>query len=69
VVAREQLQQLLDGGVDREANIVSPLVETVTRLVVQDLLEAEQGEFLGGRGHDERRAMDQLASRKARASL
>ena len=50
VVAREQLQRLLGGGVDHEQNIVSALVETVTRLVVQELLEGEQGDFLGGRG-------------------
>ena len=42
VIAREQLQGLLAGGVDRETNIVSALVETVTRLVVQELLEGEQ---------------------------
>jgi hypothetical protein len=41
VIAREQLQELLAGGVGRESNIVSALVETVTRLVVQELLEAE----------------------------
>jgi hypothetical protein len=58
VVAREQLQELLGRGVDREANIVSALVETVTRLVVQELLEAEEGEFLGGRGRYERRGAD-----------
>ena len=40
MIAREQLQELLGGGVDRETNIVSALVETVTRLVVQKLLEA-----------------------------
>ena len=50
VIAREQLQELRAGGVGRESNIVSPLVETVTRLVVQELLEAEQADFLGGRG-------------------
>ena len=55
VLARERLQRLLDGGVDRERNIVSALVETVTGLVVQELLEGEQGDFLGGRGRYERR--------------
>ncbi|MGH3780277.1 MAG: hypothetical protein ACRDRO_06520 [Pseudonocardiaceae bacterium] len=55
VIAREQLQELLTGGVGRGSNIVSPLVETVTRLVVQELLEGEQAEFLGGRGRYERR--------------
>jgi hypothetical protein len=41
---------LLSGGTDHGSNIVSALVETVTRLVVQELLEAEQADFLGGRG-------------------
>jgi putative transposase len=63
VVAREQLQRLLGGGVDHEQNIVSALVETVTRLVVQELLEGEQGDFLGGRGRYERRDAGQLGSR------
>ena len=57
VIAREQLRRLLDGGADRDRNIVSALVETVTRLVVQELLEAEQGDFLGDRGRYERRAI------------
>ena len=60
VVAREQLQRLLGGGVDHEQNIVSALVETVTRLVVQELLEGEQGDFLGGRGRYQRRGEEQL---------
>jgi hypothetical protein len=42
VIAREQLYELLAGGVDRESNIVSALVESVTRLVIQELLEGEQ---------------------------
>ena len=63
VIARQQLQQLLSGGVDRESNIVSALVETVTRLVVQELLEGEQADYLGGRGRYERRAPDQVGSR------
>jgi transposase-like protein len=63
VIAREQLGRLFDDGVDHERNIVSGLVETVTRLVVQELLEAEQGEFLGGRGRYERRGEDQAGSR------
>jgi hypothetical protein len=42
VIAREQLARLVDGGVDHEQNIVSALVETVTRLVVQELLEASR---------------------------
>jgi transposase-like protein len=63
VVAREQLQRLFDDGVGQERNIVSALVEAVTRLVVQELLEGEQGEFLGGRGRYERRDDDQVGSR------
>jgi predicted helicase len=38
VIAREQLQDLLAGGADREMNIVSALVDTVTRLVVDTFL-------------------------------
>jgi transposase-like protein len=63
VLAREDLHRLLAGGVDRETNIVSALVETVTRLVVQELLEGEQADFLGGRGRYERRDAGQLGSR------
>jgi transposase-like protein len=63
VIAREQLQQLLAGGVDRESNIVSALVETVTGLVMQELLEGEQGDFLGGRGRYGRRGEGQVGSR------
>jgi transposase-like protein len=63
VIARERLHELLAGGVDRQANIVSALVETVTRLVVQELLEGEQADYLGGRGRYERRGDGQLGSR------
>lgn len=63
VIASEQLQGLLARGVDRESNIVSALVETVTRLVVQELLEGEQQDFLGGRGRYDRRGGDQVGSR------
>src|SRR5215210_2985894 len=63
VLAREQLQDLLVGGADRETNIVSALVETVTRMVVQELLEGEQRDFLGGRGRYDRRGEGQAGSR------
>ena len=63
VIAGQQLQQVLSGGVDRESNIVSALVETVTRVVVGELLEGEQADYLGGRGRYERRAPDQVGSR------
>jgi transposase-like protein len=39
------------------------LVETVTRLVVQELLEGEQADYLGGRGRYERRMEGQVGSR------
>ena len=55
MLVREELERLLAGGVDWDANIVSALVETVTRLVVQELLEGEQADALGGRGRYERR--------------
>jgi len=58
VIAREQLQRLLGDGVDHERNIVSALVEAVSRLVVWEMLEGEQGEFLGGRGRYSRRGDD-----------
>jgi putative transposase len=63
VIAREQLHELLTGGMDHGSNIVSALVEAVTRLVVQELLEGEQAEFLGDRGRYERRGEDQSGSR------
>jgi transposase-like protein len=63
VIAREQLHELLAGGAGGEANIVSALVETVTRLVVQELLEGEQADYLGGRDRYERRVGGQVGSR------
>ena len=63
VIAREQLQGLLAGGVGRESNIVSALVETVTWVVVQELLEAEQADYWGGRGRYERCEEGQFGSR------
>jgi hypothetical protein len=63
VIARERLQELLAGGVDGQMNIVSALVETVTRLMVQELVEGEQADYLGGRGRYERRGEGQIGSR------
>jgi transposase-like protein len=63
VLVREELNHLLHGGADEGANIISTLVETITRLVVQELLEVEQADFLGGRGRYERRAAGQRGSR------
>jgi transposase-like protein len=67
VMARQQLQELLSGGADRGSNIVSALVETVTRVVVQELLEGEQADCLGGRGRYERRGQGQAGSRNGYA--
>ncbi len=63
MLVREDLDRLLTGGAAEGENIVSALVETVTRLVVQELLEAEQADYLGGRGRYERRGEDQRGSR------
>jgi transposase-like protein len=38
-------------------------VETVIRVVVHELLDAEQADFLGGRGRYERRGQGQAGSR------
>jgi putative transposase len=62
-LVREELDRLLNGALDAETNVVSALVQRATRLVVQELLEAEQAEFLGGRGRYERRDLDQRGSR------
>jgi putative transposase len=66
-IARQQLQELLASGADRGSNIISALVETVTRLVVQELLEGEQADYLGGRGRYERRGEGQAGSRNGYA--
>ena len=50
MMAREELDRLLAGGVDEGTNLISEVVSACTRLVVQSLLEAEQADFLGGRG-------------------
>jgi putative transposase len=63
VQVREELNGLLSGSVSPEANIVSAFVELAIRLVAQQLLEAEQADFLGGRGRYERRAEGQDGSR------
>ena len=55
VIAREELEHLLHRGAGPEENLISALVQSATRLVVQSLLEADQTEYLGGRGRYERR--------------
>ena len=66
-MARQQLQELLAGGAECGSNIISALVETVTRVVVQELLEGEQADYLGGRGRYERRGEGQVGSRNGYA--
>jgi hypothetical protein len=62
VTAHEELQALLAGTVDRESDIVLALVETVTRLVVRELLEGEQRDLLCGCGRYDRRDDGQVGS-------
>jgi putative transposase len=63
VLVREELDRLLGGPVDEGTSVISALAGTVTRLVVQQLLEAGQSDFLGGRGRYERRSDTRLGSR------
>jgi putative transposase len=63
VLVREELDRLLDGGADEGTNIISALVDIVTRLVVQQPLEGEQADFLCGRGRYRPRVEDQRGSR------
>src|SRR5665811_453316 len=58
MLIREDLDRLLTGGAGPGENLISELVQTVTRLVVQQLLEAEQTDFVGDRGRYERRDPD-----------
>jgi putative transposase len=59
VLVQEELDRLMHGGVEADTNLISALVETATRLVVQQLLEADQADFLGRRGRYQRRSGDQ----------
>jgi putative transposase len=63
VIARERLQELLAGAADRDTNLISELVAAVSELVVQELVEGEQADFLGGRGHYQRRGEGQRGFR------
>src|SRR3990172_10813987 len=58
MLIREDLDRLLADGACPGENLISDLVQTVTRLVVQQLLEAEQTDFVGDRGRYERRDPD-----------
>ncbi len=55
VIAREELDALLGDGVDEGENVVSAVVAAAARMVLQQLLEGEQRDFLGGRGRYQRR--------------
>lgn len=50
MLIREELDRLFAGGADPEENLISRLVELATAQVVQSLVEAEQTDYLGGRG-------------------
>lgn len=60
---RERLHPLLDGARDRDSNIISDLVAAVSELVVQELVEGEQADFLGGHCHYQRRGERQRGFR------
>lgn len=55
MLIHEELDRLLTEGAGPGENLISELVQTVSRLVVQQLLEAEQTDYLGGRGRYEPR--------------
>jgi putative transposase len=63
VMAGEHLHRLICGGADSGSNIISAFVEAVAELVVQELVEGEQVDYLGGRGRYERREDGQVGSR------
>jgi len=48
---RDELNRLLSSSAGPERNVVSAFVELAIRLVAQQLLEAEQADFLGDHGH------------------
>jgi transposase-like protein len=62
VRVREELNELLAGSAGPETNVVSAFVELAIRLAAQQLLEAGQAGFLGGRGRCERREEGQQGS-------
>jgi putative transposase len=63
VLTRERLHELLDGARDRDVNLISDLVAAISELVMQELVEGEQADFLGGRGRYERRGEAQRGLR------
>lgn len=63
VIARAELEELLAGGASPGENVLSSFVTLITRLVAQELMEAEQTDFLGGRGRYQRRREDDRGQR------
>ena len=54
MLVREDLEQLLHGERSQSTNLISSLVDVISRLVIQELLASQQAASLGGRGRDER---------------
>jgi hypothetical protein len=67
MLVREELAELLRGEHDNGTNVVSTLLDVVSRLVIQELLEAEQADVLGGRGRYERRVEESQGGAGARS--
>ncbi len=58
VLIRQELDGLPADGVDSGENLISELVQTVSRLVILQLLEAGRRDVLGDRGRYQRRDPD-----------
>ena len=54
VMVREEVENVLRGGVDAESDLLSTLMHLGVRSLLQQALEEEHRDFLGGRGHYER---------------
>jgi putative transposase len=63
MLVHEELEQLLHGEHGESTNVISTLVDVISRLVIQELLEGEQADYLDGRGRYERRRDDQAGWR------
>jgi len=60
---RDELNRLFAASAEPETSVVSAFVELMITIVAQQLLEAEQADFLGGRGRYEREGEGQRGSR------
>lgn len=60
-LVREEVENVLRGGVDTESDLLSTLMHLGLRSLIQQTLEEEQKDFLGGRGHYERSARESRA--------